>query len=59
MREKTCATCKWWDLPNGGSCRRHAPKAESWRDQWIGVWPLTVSADWCGEHEGAKTDEAE
>lgn len=58
----TCKSCRFWQRNDPeqlgssahGWCRRYAPSAlvsVDYRDQEVTAWPITISADWCGEHE--------
>lgn len=57
----TCATCRFWDRGRDDFdtiCRRHVPVAVIRKpdDPAISrypVWPLTISTEWCGEHEAS------
>jgi hypothetical protein len=52
-----CGCCRFWEQTerspgiNMGECRRYAPRQAVKEDTESAytVWPLTDSADWCGE----------
>lgn len=43
-----CATCKFWNVFDKGTCRRNAPSPTTF-STIVQVWPITAPNEWCGE----------
>lgn len=59
MTEQKCATCRYWQVaeggpegPSRGTCRVRAPVEQMTQELWQNArWPLTRTKDWCGDWE--------
>lgn len=51
MEERACKNCSNWKRvrDNVGQCRAKPPLAQP---GWMGAWPASNEADWCGEFSG-------
>jgi len=65
MDDERCETCRFWEGGDGegtGPCRRNAPPVrlgldddgERFGHAEFAYWPITLTDDWCGEHQPRK-----
>ena len=61
MDKESCEKCRFWDeRAADGFCRRNPPiidpkedlETVGTPDYFTGMWPMTLSDDWCGEWQG-------
>lgn len=49
---RSCKTCQFYQfgdpISEEGECHRNPPK---WLEDGMGVWPVVVESDWCGEYK--------
>jgi len=52
-----CMSCKFWQPkpavpghPRKGACHRSTPTLTWLNGEHVGLWPVTVALEWCGEY---------